>query len=847
MKTSKKNHKKEPAKSPAMEKLSPSTNEFQGTDIKSLQKSFVNHLEYSLAKDEYSATKRDFFKSLALSVRDRLIERWIETQQTYYREGAKRIYYLSMEFLLGRLLGDAISNLGLSRNINEAITDLGYEPEELMNLESDAALGNGGLGRLAACFLDSMATLELPAYGYGIRYDYGIFYQRILNGYQKEYPDNWLRYGNPWEIERPEYIYHIKYYGRVNEYKDKSGRVRFDWADTDNIIAMAYDTPIPGYHNNTVNNLRLWAAKSTREFNLEYFNSGDYDRAVEDKIESETISKVLYPRDDFYGGRELRLKQEYLLVSATLQDIIRRYKKTHSDNFSLFPEKVAIQLNDTHPVLSIPELMRILLDIEGLDWDEAWDITVKTFGYTNHTVMPEALEKWKVKLLELVLPRHLQIIYEINRRWLSEISQKYPGDEERVRTLSIIEEGDEKNIRMANLAIVGSHSINGVAALHTEILKKDVFKEFYDYWPEKFNNKTNGITQRRWLKLCNPGLSELITEKIGENWITNLTELKKLENFVDDEAFRKKWNKVQRQNKIRLAEYIHRKLKTEVNTDSLFDVQVKRLHEYKRQLLNALHAITLYNRIKANPDAEVVPRTIIFGGKAAPAYAMAKLIIKLINSIADEVNHDDGIDDKLKVIFIPNYSVTLAELIIPAADLSEQISTAGMEASGTGNMKFALNGALTVGTLDGANIEIREEVGEENIFIFGLKSDEVSRRRREGHDPRSYYNGNAELKKTIDMIQNGFFSPEEPNLFKPIIESLLNQGDHYMVLADYESYVKCQEKISQTFLDRDKWLKMSILNVANMGKFSSDRTIKEYAKEIWDAKSIPIKLPHPDL
>lgn len=830
-----------------MSKLSPSTNEFQGTDIKSLQISFVNHLEYSLAKDEYSATKRDFFKSLALSVRDRLIERWIETQQTYYREGAKRIYYLSMEFLLGRLLGDAISNLGLSRNINEAITDLGYEPEELMNLESDAALGNGGLGRLAACFLDSMATLELPAYGYGIRYDYGIFYQRILNGYQKEYPDNWLRYGNPWEIERPEYIYHIKYYGRVNKYKAKNGKVRFDWADTDNIIAMAYDTPIPGYHNNTVNNLRLWAAKSTREFNLEYFNSGDYDRAVEDKIESETISKVLYPRDDFYGGRELRLKQEYLLVSATLQDIVRRYKKTHSDNFRLFPDKVAIQLNDTHPVLSIPELMRILLDIEGLDWDEAWDITVKTFGYTNHTVMPEALEKWKVKLLELVLPRHLQIIYEINRRWLDEINQKYPGDEERVRTLSIIEEGEEKNIRMANLAIVGSHSINGVAALHTEILKKDVFKEFYDFWPEKFNNKTNGITQRRWLKLCNPGLSELISEKIGENWITNLAELKKLEKFVDDDAFKKKWNKVQRQNKVKLAEYIQKKLKIDVNIDSLFDVQVKRLHEYKRQLLNALHAITLYNRIKADPGADVVPRTIIFGGKAAPAYTMAKLIIKLINSIADVVNKDGEIDDKLKVIFIPNYSVTLAELIIPAADLSEQISTAGMEASGTGNMKFALNGALTVGTLDGANIEIREEVGEENIFIFGLKSEEVSRLRREGHDPRSYYNGNAELKKTIDMIQSGFFSPEDSALFKPIIESLFDQGDHYMILADYESYVKCQEKISQTFLDRNKWLKMSILNVANMGKFSSDRTIKEYAKEIWDAKSIPIKLSHQDL
>jgi starch phosphorylase len=846
LKTNQKSKRKEVPKSLAMEKLSPSTNEFQGTDIKSLQISFVNHLEYSLAKDEYSATKRDFFKSLALTVRDRLIERWIETQQTYYREGAKRIYYLSMEFLLGRLLADAISNLGLTENINEAVTDLGYDPEELMNFESDAALGNGGLGRLAACFLDSMATLELPAYGYGIRYDYGIFYQRIIDGYQKEYPDNWLRYGNPWEIERPEYIYQVKYYGRVNEYKAKNGKIRFDWTDTDNIIAMAYDTPIPGYQNNTVNNLRLWAAKTTREFNLEYFNSGDYDRAVEDKIESEIISKVLYPRDDFYAGRELRLKQEYLLVSATLQDIIRRYKKTHSDNFDLFPDKVAIQLNDTHPVLSIPELMRILVDVEGLDWEEAWGITVKTFGYTNHTVMSEALEKWKVKLLELVLPRHLQIIYEINRRWLNELQQKYPGDRERIQNLSIIEEGEEKNVRMANLAILGSHSINGVAALHTEILKKEVFKGFYDFWPEKFNNKTNGITQRRWLKLANPGLSSLISEKIGEDWITNLAELKRLENYADDEDFRKKWNKVQRQNKVKLADFIQRRLKIRVNIDSIFDVQVKRLHEYKRQLLNALRAISLYNRIKANPGAEIVPRIIIFGGKAAPAYTMAKLIIKLINSIAEVVNNDPDVTDKLKVVFIPNYSVSLAQLIIPAADLSEQISTAGMEASGTGNMKFALNGALTIGTLDGANIEIREEVGQENIFIFGLTSEEVSNRRHLGHNPRSYYDSNSDLKHAIDLIQNGFFSPEEPALFKPIIDSLFDGGDHYMVLADYDSYIKCQDKIAKTFLDRERWSKMSIINVANMGKFSSDRTIQEYAGEIWKARSIPIKIPPHD-
>ncbi len=833
--------------SPANLHLSPSTNEFRGRDVRSLQLSFVDHLEFSLAKDEYSATQRDFFKSLALTVRDRLIERWIETQQTYYKKGAKRIYYLSMEYLIGRMLGDALTNLDLYHPVKDAMRELGYNLDELGQMESDAALGNGGLGRLAACFLDSMATLELPAYGYGIRYEYGIFYQKIQNGYQMESPDHWLRYGNPWEIERPEYIYLINFYGHVQETRDGNGELQYDWINTENIVAMAYDTPIPGYNNNTVNNLRLWSAKPSREFDLEFFNTGDYGRAVQDKIYSETISKVLYPRDDFYAGRELRLKQEYFMVSASLQDIIRRYKKTHSDNFKLFPKKVAIQLNDTHPVLSIPELMRILMDNEKLSWDEAWDITVNTLGYTNHTILPEALEKWRVSLMQKLLPRHLQIIFEINRHWLEKVKSIYPGDLDKLQKLSLIEEGEEKKIRMANLAIVGSHSVNGVAELHTRILKTQVFKEFNDVFPEKFNNKTNGITQRRWLMLSNPALSTLITQHIGDGWTTDLYQLKKLESLAENREFQKHWQAVKRHNKEKLSICLKKFYDIDLNLFSIFDVQVKRIHEYKRQLLNALHVITLYNRIKSQPETDFIPRTAIFGGKAAPSYQMAKLIIKLINSIADIVNNDKTVGNKLKVVFFPNYSVSSAQLIIPAADLSEQISTAGMEASGTGNMKFALNGAITVGTLDGANIEIREEVGDENIFIFGLTAEKIQKMRDSGYNPGYYYEKNRELKQVIDMIAEGFFYPNQPDLFRPIVDALLNKGDYYMVLADYQAYIACQEKVNRIYRDTFNWTKMSILNVANMGKFSSDRTIQEYLRDIWKSKPIPIVMKKPEI
>jgi starch phosphorylase len=607
------------------------------------------------------------------------------------------------------------------------------------------------------------------------------------------------------------------------------------------VMAMAYDTPVPGYRNNTVNNMRLWAAKSTREFNLDYFNHGDYEKAVSDKAISETISKVLYPNDNVFEGKELRLKQEYFFVSATLQDIIRRYEKTN-ENYEKFPDKVAIQLNDTHPAIAIPELMRILIDSEMLEWDKAWEVTVKTFGYTNHTILPEALEKWSTGLLEYVLPRHLQIIYEINRRFLEEVSRRYPGDNARLSRMSIIEEGPEKRVRMANLAIVGSHSVNGVAALHTSILKGELFRDFFEMWPEKFNNKTNGITQRRWLRLCNPELSSLISSRIGEGWVTDLYELKKLIPLAGNKGFQEKWHAVKRKNKENLARYILRTTGIKVNTESLFDCHVKRMHEYKRQLLNVLHVITLYNRIKSNPGNGFVPRTVIFGGKAAPGYFMAKLIIKLITSVAEKVNSDAEAGNFLKVIFMENYSVSLAEKIIPAADLSEQISTAGMEASGTGNMKFALNGALTIGTLDGANVEILEEVGDDNIFIFGLKAEEVTALRSSGYNPRRHYDENPELKRAIDMIADGYFNPSNPGLFRPISDALLNLGDYYMLLADYESYIRCQERVSATYNDHSMWTRMSILNVANVGKFSTDRTIRQYAEEIWGVKPVPITI-----
>ncbi|NTW48424.1 MAG: glycogen/starch/alpha-glucan phosphorylase [Chlorobiales bacterium] len=818
-------------------------NGLTGNDPESIKKSYLQHLTYSLARNAETATPHNRYASLALSVRDRLTERWVVTQKTYYEQDPKRVYYLSMEFLIGRTLGNAMINLGLEDSVEKAMTELGNNLEVLEDMEPNAGLGNGGLGRLAACFLDSMATLELPAYGYGIRYEYGIFHQRIQDGYQLETPDNWLRNGNPWEIERSERLYPVKFYGHVHQYHNDKGMLVTDWVDTEHVMAMAYDVPVPGYHNNTVNNLRLWAAKSTREFDFHYFNDGDYEKAVSEKASSETISKVLYPNDSRAQGKELRLRQEYFFVSASIQDIIDRYLKTHKD-FHCFPEKVAIQLNDTHPAIAVAELMHQLIDVAHLPWDRAWDITVKTFAYTNHTVMPEALERWSVELLEKVLPRHLQIIYEINERFLQMIKLRYPNDMDRLRRMSLIEETNPKHVRMAFLAIVGSHSVNGVSELHTNILKADqtLFKDFYELWPEKFNAKTNGITQRRWLKLCNPGQSRLITEKIGDGWITDLYQLKRIAPFAEDSKFQKEWREVKRQNKERLAKYIKAHHHIEVNLDSIFDCQVKRIHEYKRQMLNVLHVIWMYNWIKQNPKADFVPRTVLFAGKAAPGYFMAKLIIKLINSVGSFINHDPGIDNKLKVIFLENYSVSQAEIIMPASDLSQQISTAGTEASGTGNMKFALNGALTIGTLDGANIEIMEEVGAENMFLFGLKTNEVHDLKHSGYNPMSYYESDPELKAAIDLIRYGYLAPSQPGLFDPIVQSLL-YDDRYMLLADFRDYIRSQREVEQSYSNQKKWTRMSILNVANMGRFSSDRTIQQYTDEIWNAKPVTIGLP----
>ena len=809
-------------------------------DPQSLLEDYYNHLHHSLAKDHYSATTRDRFVSLALTVRNQVIDQWMETQQTYYNADAKRVYYVSLEFLMGRALASTLINTDLYDEAAAALREVGLDLATLCEEEHEPGLGNGGLGRLAACFLDSMATLELPAYGYGIRYEYGIFFQRIFDGFQVETPDNWLRYDNPWEIARPEFLYPVHFYGRVHEHLDDDGNPQRQWVDTQQVMAMAYDTPIPGYANNTVNTLRLWSAKSTREFDLDHFNYGDYEKAVEDKNLSETISRVLYPNDNFFVGRELRLKQQYFLVSATLQDIIRRYRKTHAD-CSAFADKQAVQLNDTHPAIAIPELMRIFVDEQGMPWDQAWEITRETFAYTNHTVLPEALEKWRLSLMESVLPRHVQIIFEINRRFLDTVSVRFSGDEGRLSRMSLIEEDDEKSIRMANLAIVGSHSVNGVAALHTRILQEEVFKDFYDLWPERFSNKTNGITQRRWLRLCNPRLSHLIGQRIGYGWVTNLEQLRQLLPLADDADFRQEWRQVKRANKQDLAAHIAATCGLEINVDSLFDCQVKRIHEYKRQLLNVLHVITLYNRIKADPQAPVQPRTVIFGGKAAPAYYTAKMVIKLIHAVADMVNEDEEVGDRLKVVFLPNYSVALAERIFPAAELSEQISTAGMEASGTGNMKFALNGAVTIGTLDGANIEIAEEVEADDIFIFGLTVDEVRAARAAGYDPWTYYDQDVELMEAIDMIDRGDFSPSRPDLFGPIVDSLLNHGDQYMVLADYGAYIRCQEQVSRAYADADAWTRISIRNTACVGKFSSDRTVAEYARDIWGVSAVPIK------
>jgi starch phosphorylase len=804
----------------------------------SLSNQFAEHLEFNLVRDKITATPDDAFHALSMSIRDRLVRRWIRTQQKYKEEDVKRVYYLSLEFLMGRLLGNALINMNFYDKCYDILRKDGYSLEDIRDHEQEMALGNGGLGRLAACFLDSMATLELPAFGYGIRYEYGIFEQDIVNGYQVEKADNWLKLGNPWEIMRRNLIFKVKFYGRVVQ--DSSNHLKFNWVDTQDVNALAYDIPIPGYGTNTVNNLRLWEAKATSSFNFQDFNTGNYVAAVAEKTDSETISKVLYPNDTIDKGKFLRLKQQYFFVSATLQDIIRKYKINHK-TFNKFAEKTAIQLNDTHPVIAIPDLMRILIDEEGLDWDKAWDITVKTFSYTNHTVVPEALEEWSESIMGELLPRHLQIIYEINRRFVDYVREFYTTDNSIISKLSIIRDHPEKKIRMSNLAIVGCHTVNGVAKLHTEILKKTIFYHFNKIYPDKFKNVTNGITPRRWLKTANPLLSGLISEKIGDKWVTKLDELRKLEKFIDNKEFLENWRGSKWLNKKLLINYIEKDYGLKINPESMFDVQVKRFHEYKRQLLNVLHIITLYNRIKDNPTADYVPRTIIFGGKAAPAYFAAKLIIKLINSVADVVNNDPAVGDKLKIVFIKNYSVSLAEKIIPASELSEQISTAGFEASGTGNMKFALNGALTIGTMDGANVEIREEVGADNIFIFGLLADEVMQIKNNGYDPREYYQKDAELKRVIDMIASDYFNRKEPGIFKSIVDSLLNV-DYYCLFPDYRSYIETQDKVSELYKDLDKWTQKSILNVARIGKFSSDRSVQEYAKYIWKVKPVKLKI-----
>jgi starch phosphorylase len=808
------------------------------TKIEKLHRSLLDNLTYNLAKDMYSATPRDKFNSVVLSVREMIVKNWINTQQRYYDVNAKRIYYLSLEFLLGRLLRNYVINLGLSDEYGKAVDVLGLSYEDALEHEWDAGLGNGGLGRLAACFLDSLATLQYPGYGYGIRYEYGIFQQKIKDGFQVEIPDNWLRYGNPWEFPRPELLYSVRFYGKIGTIAGRNGRFRMKWIDGDEVMAMAYDYPVPGFKNNTVNTLRLWAAKSSREFDLEFFNSGDYIRAVQDKNSSENISKVLYPSDQYAAGKELRLKQQYFFVSATLKDIVRRYKKFHQ-SYNEFPDSVAIQLNDTHPSVAIPELMRIFVDHDGLNWDDAWKITSKTFGYTNHTVLPEALETWTEGLFGYLLPRHLQIVQEIDRRFLVQVTEMFPGDKERKNRVAIISGNGERVVNMARLAIVGSHSVNGVSMLHSDILKQNLFRDFFEMMPEKFKNVTNGITPRRWLLQSNPQLSRLIMDAIGDKWATDLEELKNLEAFVEDKEFCKEFRLIKEANKDALSDYIFKAYWISFPSEYLLDCQTKRFHEYKRQLLNILHVVTMYNRIKeGRADKNITPRTVLFSGKSAPSYFMCKLIIKLIHSISAAIDADPSVSDRLRVIFVPNYDVSIAQRIMPAAELSEQISTAGYEASGTGNMKYTINGALTIGTLDGANVEIREEVGEDNFFLFGYKTEELEALRAH-YNPRQVYEENKELKQAIDQIAGGYFSPDIRNLFQPIVSSILDY-DKYFVLADYASYIECQERVDKAYRNKDQWIKMSILNVARSGKFSSDRSIREYAENIWSILPVPL-------
>ncbi len=811
-----------------------------GLSIETLRRAVADNLFYIQGKYPGIATKNDYYMAVSYTVRDRLLQRWLNSIKNYLKPDVKVVCYMSAEFLVGPHLGNNLLNLGIYERVRKAIAESGLDLKELIEQEEEPGLGNGGLGRLAACYMDSLSTLEIPAIGYGIRYEFGIFDQEIRDGWQVEITDKWLRYGNPWEICHPENTYEVKLGGYTEHYQDDYGNHRIRWVPNRVVKGIPYDTPILGYGVNTANSLRLWKAEAPESFDFKAFNVGDYYGAVDQKVVSENITKVLYPNDEQIQGKQLRLEQQYFFVSCSIQDMIRIHFES-GKTLETFHEKFAVQLNDTHPAIGVAELMRIFVDEYHMEWGKAWDITQKTFGYTNHTLLPEALEKWPLSLFASILPRHLEIIYELNQRFMDRVRMKYPNNNEKLARLSLIDESGEKYVRMAHLSCIGAHAINGVAALHSELLKKDVLRDFYELFPEKFSNKTNGVTPRRWVVLSNPRLSELITSKIGDSWIRNLDQLKKLEPFADDPDFRQAWLKVKQDIKEDLGAYIQKHQGITINPKSIFDVQIKRIHEYKRQHLNVLHIVTLYNRLKQNPSLDISPRTFIFGGKAAPAYHMAKLMIKLITSVGDVVNNDPDIKNKIKVVFMPDYNVKLSQRVFPAADLSEQISTAGKEASGTGNMKFSLNGALTIGTLDGANVEIRQEVGAENFFLFGLTTEEVVAKKAAGYNPLNYYHSNAELKYAIDMLSSGYFSHGDSNLFNSLLESLMYR-DQYMLFADYQSYIECQDKVSEAYKDLDNWSRMSILNSARMGKFSSDRSIAEYCEDIWNVKGVPIPL-----
>ncbi len=812
-----------------------------GLSVETLRRALAENLFYVQGKFRAIATKNDLYMALAYTVRDRLLQRWINTLETYIKQKQPKVVcYLSAEFLLGPRLGNSLINLGIYDRVRQAVEESGLDLNELLEQEAEPGLGNGGLGRLAACYMDSLATLEIPAIGYGIRYEFGIFTQVIRDGWQVEIADKWLRLGDPWEIARPDLTVEVNFGGHTETYTDDQGRYRVRWIPAQVVNGIPCDMTILGYNVNTANTLRLWKAEARESFDFQEFNVGDYYGAVHDKVVTENITKVLYPNDERIEGKQLRLEQQYFFVSCSLQDMIRIHLR-RGKNLTDFHEAFAVQLNDTHPSIGVAELMRLLVDEHQMDWDAAWAITEKTFAYTNHTLLPEALEKWPISLFGSLLPRHLEIIYEINRRFLDQVGFKFPDDPARIARMSLIDESGERYVRMAYLATVGSHKVNGVAELHSQLLKETTLHDFFELWPEKFLNITNGVTPRRFMVANNPRLSSLVNRTIGDSWIKQLDDLRKLEGLVEDTGFRSEFQKVKRANKQDLADYIHAQTGIAVNPESIFDVQVKRLHEYKRQHLNVLHIITLYNRIKHDRKTEVEPRTFIFGGKAAPGYFMAKLIIKLINSVGEVVNNDPDVDGRIKVVFLPNYNVKQARWIYPAADLSEQISTAGYEASGTSNMKFAMNGALTIGTLDGANIEIRQAVGEKNFFLFGLTAEEVRAKRAAGHHPWDYYDSNPHLREAIEQINSGHFSRGDTNLFKPLVDSLMKY-DPYLVFADYQAYVETQQKVSQAYKDKDNWTRMSILNTARMGKFSSDRAIREYCEKIWNAKPVKVEL-----